>query len=290
MSPGIRDLLAKELVIMEAGIYDCISARAAADAGFHSLFLTGYGVSASLLGKADASFVNLTDFELVCRNVTRTVDLPVIVDVDTGFGNAINAAHTVRVIEHAGGAGIHLEDQVAPKRCIGSVTGVNVVPIDEAVGKIKAAVDARRDPDFLIEVTCMEPEPARALERAHAYAEAGADVIGCRVFHSLEGLIETQRVTGKPVFVVYTDPPGWVSIQQLQEHHVSAVAIFAVETVLTAYRAMCDALTYLREGKEMSPSAPRVKLLEFSRFIGFPEITALEHRYLPQEQAHTFRG
>lgn len=285
----LRSLLEKRQVVMEAGVYDCVSAKAAAEAGFDSLLLTGYGVSASLLGKPDASFLGLTDVAMVCSRIAASVDLPVIVDVDTGFGNAVNVAHSVRVLEDAGAAGVHLEDQVTPKRCVGSVTSVDTVAMDEAVGKIQAAAEARRDSDFVIEAACMDSEQATALDRVSAYSAAGADIVGCMAFHTPDGLKQVQGATDKPVYVVYTDPPGWITPGQMAELGIRGVAIFAVETLLVAYGTMLEALKFLRNSGRFQDGVERVKLAEFGKFIGFPQLTELELKYLPETLAHVFQ-
>jgi len=182
--PNVRQRLRRRLteggIIIAPGIYDAYGARFVEQAGFEAVYMTGNGVSASLLGQPDVGLVDLTLITAHAHRVASCVELPLICDADTGYGNAVNVRHTVREFEAAGVAAIHLEDQVLPKRC-GQLPGARpVVEFAEAVGKIEAVVAARLDPDFVIiartdarHVTGMTD----AIERANAYRAAGADAI-----------------------------------------------------------------------------------------------------------------
>jgi 2-methylisocitrate lyase-like PEP mutase family enzyme len=146
----LRARLAKGPVIVAPGIYDAYGARLVEQAGFEAAYMTGNGVSASLLGRPDVGLVDLTLITDHARRVAACVDIPLICDADTGYGNAVNVRRTVQEFEAAGVAAIHMEDQVSPKRC-GQLPGARpVIGLDEAAGKIQAAVAARRDPDFVI--------------------------------------------------------------------------------------------------------------------------------------------
>ncbi|MGH7715106.1 MAG: isocitrate lyase/PEP mutase family protein, partial [Vulcanimicrobiaceae bacterium] len=176
---ALRRALRDPGILVMPAAFDGLSALMVERAGFSVVFLTGNGISASTLGLPDVGFLNLTDVVNVTANVARSVALPVIVDADTGYGNAVNAHHTVQVLEAAGAAGIMLEDQVNPKRC-GLLPGVReVIGFEEAVGKIAAAAAARRDPDFVI-IGRTDAHSSlgidEAIRRGNAFLEAGADV------------------------------------------------------------------------------------------------------------------
>ena len=176
----LRVLLAGPDVLVAPGAYDALSARLIAQAGFQAVYMTGFGTAASVLGQPDVGLLTMS--EMVSRAsalAAVTGDLPLIADADTGYGNPVNVRRTIREYEQAGVAGLHVEDQVWPKKC-GHMEGKQVIPMEEMVQKVRAAVDARQDPDFVIiartdanAVNGLED----ALERGRAYREAGADVI-----------------------------------------------------------------------------------------------------------------
>jgi 2-methylisocitrate lyase-like PEP mutase family enzyme len=165
--------------VIVPGAFNALSARVIADAGFEAIYVTGAGVTNMWFGMPDQGFMGLAEIADHTARIRDAVELPLIVDADTGFGNALNVHHTVRTLERAGADCIQLEDQVAPKRC-GHFAGKDVIALDEAVGKIKAAVDARRDPNLLImartDAAATQGFDA-AVERAQRFAEAGADIL-----------------------------------------------------------------------------------------------------------------
>lgn len=176
---GFRRSIAARQGLLVAGTFNALSARVAADLGFGALYLSGAGVTNMSLGLPDLGFVGLGELAEHTARVRDTVELPLMVDADTGFGNALNVLHTVRTLERSGADAIQLEDQVLPKKC-GHFAGKEVIPAGEMVGKLKAAVDARVDPNLLI-VARTDAAAVHgiddAIERAHRYAEAGADVL-----------------------------------------------------------------------------------------------------------------
>src|SRR5215467_7192924 len=176
----LRELLADPGAVVAPGAYDGLSARLIVQAGFSVVYMTGFGTAASVLGQPDVGLLTMS--EMVNRASALTAvagDLPLIADADAGYGNPINVRRRIREYERAGVAGLHIEDQVWPKKC-GHMEGKQVIPMDEMVQKIRAAVDVRQDPDFVIiartdanAVYGLED----ALQRGRAYREAGADVI-----------------------------------------------------------------------------------------------------------------
>lgn len=179
--PGqrFRELLSATEILVAPGAYDAITARLVAAAGFPAIYMTGAGTVNAQLGLPDIALGTLTEFVDNAARMVDVVEVPVFCDADTGFGNAVNVVRTVRAFERAGVAGIHLEDQESPKRC-GHLDGKRTVSVAEMTGKIRAAVDARRDEAFVViarvDAAAVEGVDA-AVERAAAYVQAGADVI-----------------------------------------------------------------------------------------------------------------
>src|SRR5579864_890337 len=187
----LRDLLAGPDLVVAPGAYDALSARLIAQAGFSVAYMTGFGTAASVLGQPDVGLLTMSEMVSRAAAVAAVVgDLPLIADADTGYGNPVNVRRTIREYERAGVAGLHIEDQVWPKKC-GHMEGKQVIPMDEMVQKVRAAVEARQDPDFVIiartdanAVNGLED----ALQRGKAYREAGADVLFVEAPRSLNEL------------------------------------------------------------------------------------------------------
>ncbi|MDK2799279.1 MAG: 2,3-dimethylmalate lyase, partial [Clostridiales bacterium] len=149
MTTKLRKLLARDEILVAPGAHDVLTAKIIEKEGFEAVYMTGYGTSASLLGKPDVGLLTMTEMAQRAANIAEAVNIPVIADGDTGYGNAVNVMRTVREYEKAGVACIQLEDQLAPKKC-GHMLGREIISKEEMVGKIKAACDARHDPDFMI--------------------------------------------------------------------------------------------------------------------------------------------
>src|SRR6266576_4396590 len=176
----LRELLAGPDMLVVPGAYDALSARLIAQAGFPAVYMTGFGTAASVLGQPDVGLLTMSEMVSRAAAIASVVaDLPLIADADTGYGNPINVRRTIREYERAGVAGLHIEDQVWPKKCC-HMEGKQVIPMDEMAQKIRAAVDARQDPDFVI-IARTDANAVHGLEdairRGKAYHEAGADVI-----------------------------------------------------------------------------------------------------------------
>ncbi len=191
----LRELLARPGLVRSLAPHDAFTARICAQAGIELLFLGGFGASASGFGLPDLGLLGLSEMAEAARRIAAAVSVPLIVDGDTGYGSAANVVRTVQEFERAGAAGMLLEDQVFPKRC-GHFAGKAVIPVDEMLTKLQAALDARRDPDFVIiartDARAIEGLEA-ALERAHRYAEAGADVCFVEAPQSREELARIGR-------------------------------------------------------------------------------------------------
>ena len=269
--------------VYSAGAYDALSARFIEAAGFDAVMTSGFGVSASLLGLPDAELYTMSENLGVVRNVANVVSIPLVADIDTAYGNAINAMRTIREFEAAGVAAVIMEDQVAPKRCPICVGGVEVVPIGEAVGKIKAAAEARRNPDMLIIARTDAATEADAIERAKAYVAAGADVIQpiSKTFKSVEGLRALRQACGVPLSLQIL---GWLEekLSPAEIESVAGMATFALVPLMTVASALKENLAQLRADKG-SANLPRPRMAHdpFIEFIGFGEIEEAQLKFLP---------
>ncbi len=257
-SPGarFRDALALEKPLQVVGVINAYAARLAERAGFRAIYLSGGGVAASSLGLPDLGITNLEDVLIDTRRITDTTDLPLLVDADTGFGSAFNIARTVRSLIKAGAAAMHIEDQVQAKRC-GHRPGKEIVSLDEMVDRIKAAVDARSDLQFVI----MARTDALALEglegalaRARAYVQAGADMIFAEAVSQLTDYPAFARAAGAPILANITEfgKTPLFTLRQLADAQVSLVLY-----PLSAFRAMSAAAlkvyqTVRQEGTQAS--------------------------------------
>lgn len=196
----LRRRLAGPPIVIAPGVYDALTASLATTAGFEALYLSGAAIAYTRLGRPDIGLVSMAEVADTLAHVCERVDTPVIVDADTGYGNALNVQRTVQVFERAGAAGIQLEDQTFPKRC-GHLADKGLVPVAEMVGKIRAAVDARRNADTVIvartDAVAVEGFDA-AIERALRYGEAGADMLFVEAPRSRDQLSAvTRALAGK---------------------------------------------------------------------------------------------
>lgn len=279
----LRQRLAAGPVLVAPGAHDALTARLVERAGFEAVYFTGAGFSYTHLGAPDLGLVTLTETAWRVGTVVEATRLPVIVDADDGYGGPFNVARTVRMLEAAGAAAIQLEDQVAPKRC-GHLAGKQVVPADVMVGKIRAATDARRDPALVIvartDARAVEGLDA-ALERAHCYREAGADVLFVEGPESREELVRVARELPPPVMVNMVE--GGVS-PLLPAHELESMGyrlvIFPGTAVRAAAAAILRALEVLR--RDGSTDGLRDQMLSFrelNELLGLEDYRVREARY-----------
>jgi 2,3-dimethylmalate lyase len=284
VSRGLRERFEAGEMVLAPGCYDALGARLIEEAGFPAAYMTGFGSAASRLGRPDIGLMSLTEMVDNAHRIAEAVDIPVIADADTGYGNSINVIRTVREYEAAGVNAIHLEDQVMPKRC-GHMEGKVVVPAGEMAAKVAAAVAARRSPDFLIiartDARAVEGLDA-ALSRARAYREAGADALFVEAPQSETEIEAVARAfPDVPLLFNYAEggktPP--VSHAFLRDLGFRLV-IFPLTILLAATGAIRSALARVKaDGTplELLPSLPGFG--EFLDFIGLPEIRELESRF-----------
>ncbi|SDS38362.1 2-Methylisocitrate lyase, PEP mutase family [Nocardioides scoriae] len=281
----LRELLAGPEPLIAPGAYDALSARLVEQAGFDAVYMTGFGTSASRIGRPDVGLLSAGDMVDQVRRLVDAVDRPVIADADTGYGNAINVIHTVRAYEQAGVAALHLEDQVMPKKC-GHMSGKVVVPREEMVGKIRAAVEARRDPDLVL-VARTDAAAVHglddAIERARAFADAGADVLFVEAPTSEDDIATVARELHGVAPLVFNWAEGGrtppLPFERVRELGFSLV-LYPIATLLAATAAVQGVLRTIAE--ERSPLSVMDTLPTFDDFtdlIGLPEVRALEQRF-----------
>jgi 2-methylisocitrate lyase-like PEP mutase family enzyme len=269
--------------VLVPGAFNALSARVVADLGFEALYITGAGVTNMAWGLPDQAFMGLTDIADHTARIRDAVELPLIVDADTGFGNALNTYHTVRTLERAGADCIQLEDQVSPKRC-GHFHGKEVIATDEMVGKIKAAVDARRDPDLLIMArtdACAMHGFDAAVERARRYSEAGADILFVEAVTYADEIRALPQRLDKPQ-LMNMEIGGKTPIFSANELGSLGygLVLYANAALQGAVAGMQKALTALRDTQRIDESAGLVATFaERQRLVRKPEWDALETKY-----------
>lgn len=279
----LRALAEARRGVLVPGAFNALSARVIADLGFEALYITGAGVTNMALGLPDQGFMGLAEIAGHTARIRDAVDLPLIVDADTGFGNALNVRHTVRTLERAGADCIQLEDQVAPKRC-GHFAGKEVISTEEAVNKIKAAVDARSDPDLLIMArtdACAVHGFEAAIERARKFAEAGADILFVEAVTTAEQIRALPRRLPQPQLMnmVIGGRTPLFNADQLAELGFGIV-LYANAALQGALAGMHRALGVLREtGRLNEDPALVAPFAERQRLVGKPAWDALERRY-----------
>ena len=280
----LRERIEAGETVLAPGCYDALGARLVEEAGFPAAYMTGFGSSASRLGRPDVGLMSLPEMVDNARRIVQAVDIPVIADADTGYGNPINVIRTVREYEAAGVSAIHLEDQVMPKKC-GHLEGKELVPARDMVAKVEAAVAARRSPDFLIiartDARAVEGLEA-ALERARMYAEAGADGLFVEAPQS-EAEIEAVARAFPDVPLLFNYAEGGktpaVKYDRLRSLGFSIV-IFPLTLLFVATQAMRAALARVKaDGTPIELLPSLLPFDEFVSFIGLPEMRELELRF-----------
>ncbi|GAK61454.1 putative methylisocitrate/2-methylisocitrate lyase, PrpB [Candidatus Vecturithrix granuli] len=279
----LRALLDAKEILVAPGAFDVLTAKIIQATGFQAVYMTGYGTSASLLGQPDVGLLTMTEMVARARNIAAAVDVPVIADGDTGYGNPLNVMRTVREYEAAGVNGIQLEDQVFPKKC-GHMLGRKVIPAEEMVQKIRAAIKARQDDNF----TIVARTDARtnlgleeALRRGKMYEDAGADVIFIESPESEEEMQQINAAFTKPTLANMleggrTPIPTVARLQELG----FGITIYCVGPLYAAAKAVRDYMVELREkGTPVGKIKDMITFEEFNQFIGLNEYRQLEKEF-----------
>lgn len=287
MIPSLKAQIVDPTICVAPGVYDALSALVAEQAGFTALYLSGASIAYTRFGRPDIGLVSMSEVAETVAAIAERVEAPLLVDGDTGYGNALNVLRTVRLFERAGAAGIQLEDQLMPKRC-GHLAGKRLVDADEMVGKLKAALDARRDDGFAIVARTDAIAVAgldTALERAVAYAEAGADMVFVEAPPSREAMERVVAEVGPKAPLMANMVEGGrtplLPSETLQEIGY-ALVIFPGGTVRALARLLTEYFASLRRHGTTEPFRPRMHDFDgLNALIGTPEMLALGQRYDP---------
>ncbi|MBP6902215.1 MAG: isocitrate lyase/PEP mutase family protein [Burkholderiaceae bacterium] len=263
-----------------AGAQDALSALLVDQSDFDGVFSTGFGISAALLGQPDMELYTLSENVQVVDHMADVVRKPIFADADTGYGNVLNVARTVRAFEKAGVAALSIEDQLSPKRCPAAAAHSVVVPLADAVARVRAAVDARQDPDLLIVARTDVADPNEALERAARFAEAGADLIQpiSRTFSSYDDLVRLRQACGRRLSLQLMEGTWMARLDRAQIESVAAFATYPIVTLLSIVHALQSNLAALaaQRGAPMGElPCGRSSMSAFKQVIGWQ---ALEQR------------
>jgi 2-methylisocitrate lyase-like PEP mutase family enzyme len=273
----IKRRIASGSTVWFAGAQDALSALLVDQSSFDGVFTTGFGISAALLGQPDMELYTLSENVRVVDHIANVVSKPIFADADTGYGNVLNVARTVRAFEKAGVAALSLEDQVSPKRCPAAASAPTTLPVAEAVAKIRAAVDARRDPDLLIVARTDVADAQEAMDRAARYAEAGADLIQpiSRTFSSHADLVRLRETCGRPLSLQLMEGTWMAALDRQQIESVAAFASYPVVSLFTIVHALQANLAALAQrcGQPMGDlPCPRVTMADFKHLIGWHQL------------------
>lgn len=280
---AFRARMERREALILPGAGNALTARVIADQGFDAIYVTGAGIANTYLGAPDIGLVTLTELVGTVSAISEITDLPLVVDIDTGFGNAINTQRTVRLIERAGATAIQMEDQVFPKKC-GHFAGKSVIPLDEAVSKIKAAVDAREDPNMLViartDARAIDGLEA-ALDRADAFIEAGADMTFVEAPISLEEMRAiTARLSVPQVANMVVGGKTPLTSQADLAALGFSMVLYANAPLQAAMRAMSEVLHVLKSDGDIGAVIDRLAdFEERQRLVDKDTYDAAEARY-----------
>jgi 2-methylisocitrate lyase-like PEP mutase family enzyme len=271
----LRDLLAGSEMIVAPFVFDCLQARLAVAAGFDAVYMTGFGTAAAR-GYPDLGLLTMSEMVANARAISQSVNVPVICDADTGYGNPLNVWRTVREYEDAGASALHIEDQVFPKRC-GFLAGTQVIPMEQMVPKVRAACDARRDRNLVI----IARTDALAVNgwddvvrRARAYSEAGADLIFVDGIKTLDDLKHYAEKLGDLPLIYNGD---LLPIDELKKYPFKVIV--HIGTMLTIYDAIRTAMLDLKRTGKLSVGTSSNVFEDFIRTMGVQDYQSLEKKY-----------
>jgi 2-methylisocitrate lyase-like PEP mutase family enzyme len=281
-SKNLRKLLEQDGLIQAPGAYDALTAKIVYSLGFPAVYMTGYGTSVSNLGLPDLGFLTMTEMVQNAGRMADAVGIPLISDADTGYGNPMNVVRTVREYEKAGVSAIHIEDQVWPKRC-GHMAGKNVIPAEDMAAKIRAAVDARQNPDFIIiartdalAVNGMDD----AIDRAKLYQDAGADVLFVEAPQTPEQMAEVpQKLKDMPLLINMAPLTPNLSAEELKDMGYK-IALYPGACLAPAMSAVTAEIKKLKEtGKQTDITEWFQSFTELNEWLEAPKYTEMEMKY-----------
>lgn len=283
-STTLRRMLDAPEIVVLPGAYDALSARLAERAGFSAMFTTGFGFSASALGQPDFGLLTMSETMDRVRHIVDAVRVPVVADMDTGYGNPLNVARTVRECVTAGAAGIILEDQLWPKKC-GHFEGKKVIPAEEHAAKLRAAIDARGGDDLVIIARTDARAPLGlddAIRRGRIYRDAGADVVFVEAPQSIDELRAVKAaIPDAPLFanMIEGGKTPLLTYRELQDLGYKMV-VFPLSALLAATKAIEAVYAELFAQKTTAAVVDRLTtFVDFETIVGVPELRALEARY-----------
>ena len=271
----LRDLLAGPDMIVAPFVFDCLQAKLAAAAGFDAVYMTGFGTAAAR-GYPDLGLLTMSEMTANARAISNSVNVPVICDADTGYGNPLNVWRTVREYEDAGAAALHIEDQVFPKRC-GFLAGKQVIKLEEMVPKVRAACDARRDRNLVIIARTDALQPNGwddVVLRARAYRAAGADLIFVDGIKTLDDLKRYAEKLGDLPLIYNGD---LLPLDELKKYPFKVT--IHIGTMLTIYQATQAAMIELKRTGKLSVGTSSNVFEDFVRTMGVQDYQALEKKY-----------
>ena len=283
-SRKLRELLARPTPLLAPGAYDALTGRLIEAAGFDAVYMTGYGTAASRLGRPDVGLLTMSEMVDNARHIVEAVDVPVIADADTGYGNPVSVIRTVQEYERAGVGAIHIEDQVWPKKC-GHMEGKMVIPVEDMVQKIQAAAAAKHSKDFVIiartDARAVEGLDA-AIKRGHLYRDAGADVLFIEAPQSEAEIVAISReFKNTPLLLNWLEGGKTPSLPLSRITELGfRIVIFPLSSLLIATKEIRENLAKLKDdGTPISIMSRMTPFGDFVEFIGLPEIRELEQKF-----------
>ena len=280
----LREILSSEKTILVPGSYDAFSAKILKQAGFRVLYMTGSGVTASLTGMPDVGILTMTEMVNQARNIVNAIDLPLICDADNGYGNPINVIRTVKEYERAGVAGIHIEDQVAPKKC-GHFEGKQIIPAQEMVKKLEAALHAREHDDFFIIARTDARSVAgldEALKRAQLYKEAGVDMIFVEAPQSVDELKKIAETLSDIPLMVNMVEGGKTPVLPFDDFQQMGykIVLYPTSSIRAVAKTLQDLAGHLYQHKDTHDFESRLVSFEGrNQITGLQRIKDLEKKY-----------
>jgi methylisocitrate lyase len=279
----LREIMTEPGILVLPGVHDCVSAKIAERAGFSAAFTSGFGISGAMLGKPDFGFLTATEMLSAAGRIAASVGIPVVADMDTGYGNALNVIRTVEEVVTLGAAGIILEDQVWPKKC-GHFVGKHVIPMEEHVEKIRAAAEARGESGLVIIGRTDSRAPLgldEAMRRGRAYYEAGADVVFIEAPQSIEEMNEIAAAfPGVPLFanMVEGGKTPILDAGELGELGFK-IAVFPLAALFSATKAIESCFAYLRKHGTTAGYGDMLTFKDFEEIMDVPRYRELERKF-----------
>jgi carboxyvinyl-carboxyphosphonate phosphorylmutase len=282
---GLRELIRSPEILVAPGAYDAFSAKLIEAAGFDAVYMTGFGTAACIFGLPDIGLLTMTEMVENARRIADSVDVPVIADADTGYGNHLNVIRTVEEYEKAGVAGIQIEDQVSPKRC-GHMEGQKIVPTPDMVAKLRAAIEARRHEETMI-IARTDAIAAigfdEAIERGNIYRHAGADLLFIEAPRTEEQLEKIPKLINGPVLVNIAPKTPFMPVKKYEAFGY-AMAIYPAITLTAAYGSIKDKLKALKDqGITEDDGHGDVPFEELVEFLGLSKYRNLEAGVLTEQ-------